>query len=81
VPIPEMVDTSSFEVSRNLAVTPGAVVLRTEVLGLIQYRPRGDAGREADRPKNAAQPGTAEPDDGVRRFPGRRPTPVAAALS
>src|SRR4051794_37875001 len=35
--IPEMVDTSPFEVGRTIAVTPGAVVLRTEVLELIQY--------------------------------------------
>jgi poly[(R)-3-hydroxyalkanoate] polymerase subunit PhaC len=46
VPIPEMVATSSFEVSRNLAVTPGAVVLRTEVLELIQYRPQTAQVRE-----------------------------------
>jgi polyhydroxyalkanoate synthase subunit PhaC len=38
--VPEMVDKSAFEVGRTVAVTPGAVVLRTEVLELIQYRPQ-----------------------------------------
>ena len=38
--IPAMVDTEPFEVGRNIAVTPGAVVLTTPVIELIQYRPR-----------------------------------------
>jgi polyhydroxyalkanoate synthase len=41
-----MVDTSPFEVGRTIAVTPGAVVLRTEVLELIQYRPQTKRVRE-----------------------------------
>jgi len=45
--IPQMVDGSAFEVGRNIAVTPGAVVLRTEVLELIQYRPQTGQVREA----------------------------------
>jgi polyhydroxyalkanoate synthase subunit PhaC len=38
--IPSMVDRSSFTVGENLAVTPGAVVLRTDVLELLQYEPQ-----------------------------------------
>jgi polyhydroxyalkanoate synthase subunit PhaC len=45
--IPEMVDKSAFEVGRTVAVTPGAVVLRTEVLELIQYRPQTEQVRKA----------------------------------
>jgi polyhydroxyalkanoate synthase len=44
--IPEMVDGSAFEVGRNIAATPGAVVLRTEVFELIQYTPQTEQVRE-----------------------------------
>jgi len=44
--IPEMVDTSGFTVGGNIAVTPGAVVFRSEVLELIQYRPQTEQVRE-----------------------------------
>jgi polyhydroxyalkanoate synthase len=37
--LPAQVDTRSFAVGKNLATTAGAVVLRTEVMELIQYRP------------------------------------------
>ena len=37
--VPTMVDPGAFEVGETLAVTPGAVVLRTPVFELIQYRP------------------------------------------
>jgi polyhydroxyalkanoate synthase len=44
--IPEMVDRSEFEVGRNVAMTPGAVVYRSEVFELIQYQPQTEQVRE-----------------------------------
>ena len=37
--LPASVDTSKFELGENLAMSPGSVVLRTEVFELIHYRP------------------------------------------
>jgi polyhydroxyalkanoate synthase subunit PhaC len=37
--VPSMVEPGAFEVGKDLAVTPGSVVLRTPALELIQYRP------------------------------------------
>src|SRR3954468_7349072 len=44
--LPQSVDTEAFEVGRNLAATPGSVVLRTEVFELIQYKPTTARVRE-----------------------------------
>jgi len=37
--IPTMVEPGAFQVGKDLACTPGAVVFRTEVCELIQYKP------------------------------------------
>jgi len=38
--MPRQVDERKFQVGRNLATTPGAVVYRDEVFELLQYRPQ-----------------------------------------
>ncbi len=38
--VPSMVEPDAFEVGTDIAVTPGAVVLRTEMFELIQYTPQ-----------------------------------------
>ena len=45
--IPSMVDTSAFTVGEDIAVTPGAVVLRTPVFELLQYKPQTSKVHEA----------------------------------
>jgi polyhydroxyalkanoate synthase len=44
--IPTMVDRSAFKVGENLALTEGAVVLRTELFELLQYRPQTETVHE-----------------------------------
>jgi polyhydroxyalkanoate synthase len=43
---PDTVDTSKFAVGENLALSPGSVVLRTDVFELIQYAPQTEQVRE-----------------------------------
>ena len=45
--LPSSVDKSKFKVGEDLAVTPGAVVYRSEVFELLQYDPQTDKVHEA----------------------------------
>lgn len=44
--VPSMVEPDAFEVGADLAMTPGAVVLRTDLFELIQYAPQTPKVRE-----------------------------------
>ena len=44
--VPSMVDPDAFSVGEDLATTPGAVIFRTDVFELIQYRPSTETVRE-----------------------------------
>jgi polyhydroxyalkanoate synthase len=43
--VPTMVDPNAYTVGTDLAASPGAVVLRTEILEVIQYRPATETVR------------------------------------
>lgn len=44
--IPTMVDSDAFAVGTDLAITPGKVILRTDVLELMQYTPQTERVHE-----------------------------------
>jgi len=44
--VPSMVEPDAFEVGKTLAITPGAVVFRSEVLEVIQYVPQREKVRQ-----------------------------------
>ena len=46
--MPQQVDKRAFEVGRNLAVTPGAVVYRCEMFELLHYKPMSE--KQYERP-------------------------------
>ncbi len=45
--LPAQVDKEPFRIGENLATTEGAVILRTELIELIQYRPRTPQVKQA----------------------------------
>ncbi len=52
--LPSQVSKHAFEVGRNLACTPGAVVFRNELLELIQYKPMSEKQYLRPLPDRAA---------------------------
>ncbi len=66
--IPSMVDSSPYRVGENIATSPGAVVLRTEVFELIQYTPADPDGAE-----RAAARHPADDQQVLRHGPGAGP--------
>jgi hypothetical protein len=76
--IPSMVDRSSFKVGENLAITPGAVVFRTDVFELLQYEPQTSSVRELGSQYLCRRGGRGarRRADSRRLRAGSRPRPV-----